>query len=53
MAKIESGSTKQGIFSHLKQGIPASIVVLFVALPLCLGIALASDAPLFSGLIPG
>ena len=41
------------IFSHLKHDIPASIVVFFVALPLCLGIALASGAPLFSGLIAG
>jgi MFS superfamily sulfate permease-like transporter len=31
----------------------ASIVVLLVAIPLCLGIALASKAPLFSGLIAG
>jgi MFS superfamily sulfate permease-like transporter len=37
----------------LKNDIPASIVVYFVALPLCLGIALASGAPLFSGLISG
>ncbi len=40
-------------FSKLKNDIPASIVVFFVALPLCLGIALASGAPLFSGLIAG
>lgn len=33
--------------------LPASIVVALVALPLCLGIALASGAPLFSGLIAG
>lgn len=33
--------------------IPASIVVLLVALPLCLGIALGSNAPLFSGIIAG
>lgn len=40
-------------FSSLKNDIPASIVVFFVAIPLCLGIALASGAPLFSGLIAG
>jgi len=40
-------------FAHLKNDIPASIVVFFVAIPLCLGIALASGAPLFSGLIAG
>lgn len=40
-------------FQHLKSDIPASIVVFFVAIPLCLGIALASGAPLFSGLIAG
>src|SRR4051812_29931595 len=33
--------------------IPSSIVVFLVALPLCLGVALASNAPLFSGLIAG
>lgn len=37
----------------IKSDLPASIVVFFVALPLCLGIALASGAPLFSGLIAG
>lgn len=42
------------LFSNLKNDIPASIVVFFVALPLCLGIALVSDAPnLFTGLIAG
>lgn len=40
-------------FSNWKNDLPASIVVFFVALPLCLGIALASGAPLFSGLIAG
>ncbi|MEE7624595.1 SulP family inorganic anion transporter [Methylobacter sp. Wu8] len=38
---------------HLKDDIPAGLVVFLVALPLCLGIALASGAPLFSGLITG
>ena len=41
------------LFKNLKAYLPASIVVFFVALPLCLGIALASGAPLFSGLIAG
>ena len=41
------------MFKTLKSDIPSSIVVFFVALPLCLGIALASGAPLFSGLIAG
>lgn len=41
------------LFSRLHKDIPASIVVFLVALPLCLGIALASGAPLVSGLISG
>ncbi len=41
------------MFKKLRSDLPASIVVFFVALPLCLGIALASGAPLFSGLIAG
>lgn len=40
-------------FKDIKHDLPASIVVFFVALPLCLGIALASGAPLFSGVIAG
>lgn len=38
---------------NLKHDLPASIVVFLVALPLCLGIALASGAPLFAGLLTG
>lgn len=37
----------------LNKDIPSGVVVFLVALPLCLGIALASGAPLFSGLITG
>ena len=43
----------QYYFRHIKDDLPAGIVVFLVALPLCLGIALASGAPLFSGLIAG
>ncbi len=46
-------STNNGFFSNLKNDLPASIVVFLVAMPLCLGIALASGAPLFSGVIAG
>lgn len=42
-----------GLFSSLKQDAPASLVVFLVALPLCLGIALASKAPPFAGIIAG
>src|SRR5210317_170027 len=41
------------MFKFIKNDLPASVVVFFVALPLCLGIALASGAPLFSGIIAG
>jgi MFS superfamily sulfate permease-like transporter len=44
---------KQKLLKELKNDLPASIVVFFVAVPLCLGIALASGAPLFSGIISG
>src|SRR6187549_2751767 len=43
----------RSVFSTLKADAPASLVVALVALPLCLGIALASGAPLFSGIIAG
>lgn len=44
---------RTGFFSELKSDLPAGLVVFLVAVPLCLGIALASGAPLFSGIIAG
>ena len=41
------------IWKNFKYDLPASVVVFLVAVPLCLGIALASGAPLFSGIIAG
>ena len=41
------------LMKNLGSDIPAGIVVFFVAVPLCLGIALASGAPLFAGIIAG
>jgi MFS superfamily sulfate permease-like transporter len=41
------------LFQNAAADIPASVVVFLVALPLCLGIALGSNAPLFSGIIAG
>jgi MFS superfamily sulfate permease-like transporter len=43
----------KNLFACWRQDLPASIVVFFVAVPLCLGIALASGAPLFAGIIAG
>lgn len=43
----------KNLFKTWKQDIPAGLVVFLVAVPLCLGIALASEAPVFSGLIAG
>jgi len=40
-------------FGTLKADLPAGLVVFLVAVPLCLGIAQASGAPLLSGLIAG
>jgi len=41
------------LFKHTGKDLKSGVVVFLVALPLCLGIALASGAPLFSGLLAG
>ncbi len=46
-------NVKNSLLSDFKSDLSASIVVFLVAVPLCLGIALASGAPLFSGIIAG
>ncbi|MCU0656628.1 MAG: SulP family inorganic anion transporter [Polyangiaceae bacterium] len=43
----------RSLFASLKSDLPAGLVVFLVAVPLCLGIAQASGAPLLSGLIAG
>ena len=51
---IFSGMTKTiNLFANLKSDFASGLVVFLVALPLCLGIAMASGAPLFSGIISG
>src|SRR5687767_15622938 len=42
-----------GFFQTLKKDALSGLVVFLVAVPLCIGIAIASGAPAFSGLISG
>jgi carbonic anhydrase len=50
---MTSKSTSALSLSTVPRDLASGLVVALVALPLCLGIALASNAPLFSGLVAG
>ncbi len=49
----DSHSSSPSLRESWRSDLPASLVVVLVALPLCLGIALASGAPLLSGIVSG
>src|SRR6266436_3136276 len=53
MAALLSRRGRYYFLSFLKHDFKASITVFFVALPLCLGISLACNAPVYSGLLAG
>ncbi|MFI5218731.1 MAG: SulP family inorganic anion transporter [Bacteroidia bacterium] len=50
---LQNRKTKFYFLSYIRHDFKASITVFFVALPLCLGISLASGAPVYSGLLAG
>jgi MFS superfamily sulfate permease-like transporter len=50
---MSSTPSFKNYIKSLPNDLTASVVVFLVALPLCLGVALASNAPLFSGIIGG
>ncbi len=45
--------TNNSFFKEIRNDLPAGLVVFFVSVPMCLGVALASGAPLLSGLVAG
>jgi MFS superfamily sulfate permease-like transporter len=51
--KILTRKSRFYLLSFIKHDLEASITVFFVALPLCLGISLASNTPVYSGLVAG
>ena len=50
---ILTRKTRFYLLSFMKHDLKASVTVFFVALPLCLGISLASNTPVYSGLVAG
>jgi len=46
-------ATSSSFFGSARRDIPAGLVVFLVTLPLCLGVALASGAPLIAGVVAG
>lgn len=50
---LQNFMKKSGLFSNMKNDAVAGVIVFLIALPLCLGIAQASGAPLFSGIVAG
>lgn len=52
-SSAEQSLPESALASYLRYDLPAGCVLFLVTLPLCLGIALASGAPLFSGIIAG
>ncbi|MEZ5285594.1 MAG: SulP family inorganic anion transporter [Vicinamibacterales bacterium] len=52
-AQVTEPLAQPSLIAAWRTDVPAAVVVFLVALPLCLGIALASGAPLFAGIISG
>lgn len=52
-SQSRSSHAAPGLLDAVRTDFPASFVVFLVALPLCMGIAIASGAPVASGLITG
>src|SRR6187399_715511 len=50
---ILTSKNKYYLLSFFRHDFKASITVFFVALPLCLGVSLASGTPVYTGLLAG